>query len=185
MGRVCLGGLRCIKRRPDQVVSGFANRGIASRCCKHALRRETRWRQQPSSATRRRWRVRAQRLTSRRAACHAREALAAPPERASPRPCVRLNMSETAVHATRAWQHWTCDTGAQPERWQACRPYVGHAFMIRDLLPRCGRRAPRDAPRGALRRRRQPSSGSPRWTRRATRRGRPPCARRWRWAPGR
>jgi hypothetical protein len=28
---------------------------------------------------------------------------------------VCMNVSETAVHATRAWQHGTCDTEAQPE----------------------------------------------------------------------
>jgi len=58
----------------------------------------------------------------------------------------------------------------------------GIALLIKQYpLPRCTKLAPRRA----LRRRRQPSSGWPRWTRRAARRGRPPCAQPWRWASGR
>ena len=61
-------------------------------------------------------------------------------------------------------------------------PQKRHALLTeRYPLPRCTTRAPRRAPR----RRRQPSSDWPRWTRRAARRGRPPCARPWRCATGR
>ncbi len=60
-------------------------------------------------------------------------------------------------------------------------PQKRHALLTeRYPLPRCSKRGSRRAPR----RRRQPSSGWPRWTRRAARRGRPPCARPWRWAYG-
>ena len=64
---------------------------------------------------------------------------------------------------------------------QTCLTITCHALLTeRYSPPRCTKRAPRRA----LRRRRQPSSGWPRWTRRAARRGRLPCARPWRWASG-
>jgi len=72
--------------------------------------------------------------------------------------------------------------GVVEHSWrQACLSMKGRALLTEQYpLARCTKRAPRRAPR----RRRQPSSGWPRWTRRAARRGRPPCARPWRWASG-
>ncbi len=66
-------------------------------------------------------------------------------------------------------------------RTQARLSITRHALPTEQYrLPRCTKRAPSRALSG----RRRLSSAWPRWTRRAARRGRTPCARPWRWAPG-
>ncbi len=66
--------------------------------------------------------------------------------------------------------------------WRQARLTVSGGALLTEQHPllRCTKRALRRA----LRRRRQLSSGWPRWTRRAAMKGRPPCGRPWRWASG-
>jgi len=116
---------------------------------------------------------------SRRAACCARAALGWTARAWFRKECVRQIVSETVVRALRlaAWDTgWWSSAGGK-----LVSPQHADAWLIKRYPPpRCTKRAPRRAPR----QRRQPSSDWPRWTRRAARRGRPPCARPWRWAPG-
>ncbi len=142
-----------------------------------------RWRRQPSSASPRRWRVSARSSPSRRAACCARAAVGCNARAWFGGECMQR---VCAIDCGRdGCTCSACDSmghGVVELSWtQACLSMKGLALLAeRCPLARCTKRAPRRV----LRQRRQPSSGWPRWTRRAARRGRPPCARPWRWAFG-